>query len=52
MEGERWAAAAETRAAERSSDLAVYYSVLMAKGMTTDVYPRDDCIAPDIAFIV
>ena len=24
----------------------------MAKGMTTDVYPRDNCIAPDIAFIV
>ena len=22
--------------------------VLMAKGMTTDVYPRDNCIAPDI----
>ena len=21
-----------------------YYSVLMAKGMTTDVYPRDNCI--------
>ena len=28
------------------------YSVLMAKGMTTDVYPRDNCIAPDIVFIV
>ena len=24
----------------------------MAKGVTTDVYPRDNCIAPDIAFIV
>ena len=24
----------------------------MAKGMTTDVYPRENCIAPDIAFIV
>ena len=23
----------------------------MAKGMTTDVYPRDNCIAPDIAVI-
>ena len=22
------------------------------KGMPTDVYPRDNCIAPDIAFIV
>ena len=28
------------------------YSVLMAKGVTTDVYPRDNCIAPDIVFIV
>ena len=27
-------------------------SVNLAKGMTTDVYPRDNCIAPDIAFIV
>ena len=24
----------------------------MANGMTTDVYHRDNCIAPDIAFIV
>ena len=24
----------------------------MAKGVTTDVYPRDNCIAPDIVFIV
>ena len=24
----------------------------IAKGMTTDVYPRENCIAPDIAFIV
>ena len=29
------------------------YSILMANGMTTDVYQhRDNCIAPDIALIV
>ena len=27
------------------------HSLLMAKGMTTDVYPRDNCIAPDIVFL-
>ena len=27
------------------------YSILMANGMTTDVYHRDNCIAPDIAFM-
>eukprot|EP00964_Phaeocystis_antarctica_P097143 scaffold63313_cov69-Phaeocystis_antarctica.AAC.4 len=28
------------------------YSVSMATGTTTDVRPRENCIAPDIAFIV
>ena len=35
----------------RDGEFSFYYSVLMAKGITTDVYPRDNCIAPDIALI-
>ena len=33
-------------------DSKLCYSILMANGMTTDVYHRDNCVAPDIAFIV